>query len=259
MKITFFTIVLNGAPWIYNHLPMMQRLTNIDWRWIVIEGAAKPVKDTAWCKPIKPMLSDDGTHEYLQSISNHPRVEFRCSKEWEGKLNMCNVAIDTFINEPCLLIQLDADELYEAWQIVFAMEMFKANPDYNTAQLFCRYYVGNNIVITSKDNYGNRASEWKRMWRFEPGMRWKSHEPPVWENFEEKIISREQMAGRGIVFEHHAYATEAQVKFKEVYYGYERAFWNWNKLQVNTKWPVKELRDFLPWVDEGATADRLYK
>lgn len=258
MKIKFFTIVLNGAPWIYHHLPMMKRLTNIDWEWIVVEGSAQPVKCTKWCKLLKPMLSDDGTNEYLKSISDHPRVTHIEGINWEGKVEMCQRAVDQ-IKEPCLLIQIDADELYESWQIVFAWEMFKANPDYNTAQLFCRYYVGNNIVITSLNNYGNRATEWKRMWRFEPGMKWASHEPPVWENFTEKTISREQMAAKGVVFEHPAYAAEAQVKFKEVFYGYSRALFQWKKLKANQEWPVKELRDFLPWIDKGVTADLLYK
>lgn len=257
MRINFFTIVLNGAPWIYHHLPMMQRLRQ-EWHWYVIEGAAKPVKDTAWCKPIKPMVSDDGTHEYLRSISNHPRVTHIFKPEWEGKVEMCQTAVDR-IQEPCLLIEIDADELYESWQIVFAEEMFKANPDYNTAQVYCRYYVGNNIVVTSRDTWGNRETEFKRFWRFTPGMEWAAHEPPAWKNFTEKIISREQMAARGIVVEHHAYEGENSIKFREVYYGYSRLLWQWKKLQANTVWPIKNLADFMPHVGPGVTADLLDK
>ena len=257
MTLELFTIVLDGMPFVTHHLPMLQRL-NTDWHWTVVEGVANPVKDTSWCRYMYPRLSMDGTHEYLKSISNHPRVTHVFQDQWQGKTEMCNKAIE-HIKEPCLLVQVDADELWESWQLMFAVEMFKANPDYNTGQVLCRYFLGNNVHITTINNYGNRKTEWKRFWRFKPGMKWKTHEPPVWENFTEKIISREQMAAKGIMFDHYAYATEAQLKLKEVFYGYGGALRGWRKLQENKNWPVKELREYLPWVDPGVSADLLFK
>ena len=85
----FFTIVLNGMPWISCHLPVFNKL-NVDWRWHVIEGAAKNVGCTSWCKSIPPSLSTDGTTEYLNEISSHPRVRLYRSKMWNGKLDMVN-------------------------------------------------------------------------------------------------------------------------------------------------------------------------
>ena len=56
----FFTIVLDGMPWLPMQLAMMQRL-KCDWLWAVAEGVADNVADTGWCKKIPPRLSNDGT------------------------------------------------------------------------------------------------------------------------------------------------------------------------------------------------------
>jgi hypothetical protein len=69
----------------------------------------------------------------------------------------------------------------------------------------------------------------------------------------------------GCVFDHFAYATEAQVRFKQRYYAgpgnplghlYANAVEGWHRLQQNDKWPVK-LKDYIPWVDDRAQATRL--
>ena len=59
------------------------------------------------------------------------------------------------------------------------------------------------------------------------------------------------------MFDHYAYAFREQVEMKEQYYGYRGAVKQWERLQANQEWPVKELRDFLPWVDRGVTADKV--
>lgn len=255
--INFFTICLDGMPYITNHLPMMNRLP-FDWKWVVIEGVAKPVNDTSWCKEIESRLSKDGTSEYIESIADHPHVYYVRETSWKGKTEMCNRAL-ALMDKPGLLWQIDADELWESWQVLFVKEFFDRNEDYNTAQFYCRYFVGKNIMITSLNNYGNRETEWKRTWRYEPGMRFKSHEPPKLENLKEKVIDRKETSRKGLVFDHPAYSTRAQVAFKEEYYGYEGAVAGWDRLQKNKKWPVTELKDFLPWVDEGVTADLVHK
>ena len=39
----------------------------------------------------------------------------------------------------------------------------------------------------------------------------------------------------------------------------EGACEQWEALQTNTKWPVKDLKSFLPWVGPNASADLLFK
>lgn len=253
--VNFFTIVLDGMPWIACHLPVFNRLS-IPWRWIVVEGVARPKNCTAWCKPIPPRLSNDGTTQYLDSISRHPRIAVIRSPAHEaGKLGMVNEACKRMA-DPGLIWEIDADEIWTTQQIEQTWRLFLANPDKGAARFYCRYYLGINIVITGQDAYGNKKDEWARVWRFTPGKFFNRHEPPIFDGGCRNSFTREATRGYGLVFEHYAYATEAQVAFKEAYYGYTGAVAQWRTLQANVKWPCR-VGDFLKWVKDDAEAERL--
>jgi hypothetical protein len=258
MKLHIVTICLDGMPQIRWHLPVLDQL-KIPWQWHIAEGAAANVKDTAWCKAQQPRLSRDGTTEYLNALSGHPRVRLYRKQMWDGKVSMFNTMLSN-IKEPCVLLQMDSDELWTATQLEKLVELF-GNPSLsarNCAYFYCRYYIGPNIVITSENTYGNKLGEWMRAWHFTPGMKFKTHEPPIMENFNAKPFLREMTMGHGLVFQHFAYCFPEQVAFKELFYGYKDAVSHWRRLQANTKWPVK-LKTFLPWVKDDATADLLWK
>jgi len=175
-----------------------------------------------------------------------------------------------YLYEPCLLFQVDSDEFFTAEQIEHIHSLFLKNPHKNCAYFYSDFRIGPNIRITSRNTYGNNtAYEWLRVWRFQPGARFASHEPPKLENFQEKPFTHAETEKEGLVFVHNAYSTEAQVAWKERYYGspnnekghlYKGAVKKWRKLQENRKWPVEDLgRDFLPWVGENVTADLVNK
>lgn len=258
--ITFFTIVLDGMPWIAKHREVFASLT-IPWRWIVVEGAASNAKCTSWCAPQSPRLSQDGTTEYLNRISRDSKVLVLQQRLWNGKVSMCNAALRC-IKEPCLLWQIDADELWNANQIMAVVKLFESNPDKNCAMFWCRYFVGPDVVVTSRGCWGNNpAYEWKRVWRFEPGMTFQTHEPPYIKGMAENRISHEETEKVGAVFDHMAYATLQQVQFKEHYYAGNHPHGNeyrglsdsWTKLQENQEWPVR-LKRFFPFVDQETIA-----
>lgn len=256
MKLEIFSIVLDGFPFITWHLPVFNRLT-IPWHWTIAEGAAMNHHDTSWCKPQAARLSSDGTTEYLNEIKRHPNVTVIQKTSWDGKREMCNACLSR-ITVPSILLQLDADELWEPGQLEALLLFFKAYPEINQARFFCRYFVGQNIITTSENAYGNNPGEWLRAWRYYPGQKFSRHEPPVLNGLPEKSATREQTRECGLVFNHYAYAFEKQLTFKEKFYGYTDAVKHWRRLQTNTVWPVK-LKDFLPWVDDRATADLLHK
>jgi hypothetical protein len=265
MNIFFVTIVKDGMPFITWHYPMMRQLP-FDWQWFVVEGAAAPENCTSWCAPIKPGLSMDGTTQYLDSLSKFDRrvVHLR-NTYWHGKVNMFNAALE-YLQEPSLLWQIDSDEIWRAEHMVNMERMFQQNPKLNCAYFFCRYFVGADIVITTRNGYGNNlAYEWNRVWKLNPGARFKTHEPPCLENFVEKPFLHSETEKAGLVFDHYAYATEEQVRFKSEYYGspnnklghlYKDAVKGWRRLQENNKWPVN-LKDFMPWVGDGVKAVRI--
>lgn len=251
--IYFNTIVLDGMPWITHHLPVFERL-KVPWRWIIAEGVAEPVKDTNWCKPIPARLSNDGTTEYLNELKRHPRVTVLQAPLWPGKTSMFQAMLPLMM-EPGLLWQVDSDELWNDRQLSAVTSMFQAVPQYSHARFWCDYRVGMNLRMISRGAYGNNPGEWLRVWRYQPGMYWERHEPPVMVGVTHGVeLGNEDTERMGCVFLHPAYALEKQLAFKEAYYGYAGAVEQWRALQANTTWPVKA-KNYLRWITDESLVD----
>jgi hypothetical protein len=261
-KLVILTIVKDGLPWIAEHYPTYRSLA-IPWEWHVVEGTASARHCTKWCRDLRPGLSEDGTTEYLDSIAFDPRVFLYRSEIWNGKVAMVNAPLYR-LDRPCVLLQADADELWERAMLERLHSLVIKN-QYNTYYHYCRYYLGPDIIITSTNTFGNRTeSEWCRAWKYTPGQRFTSHEPPRLDIPHPIIAPHKHTAKHQLVFDHYAYATERQVRFKVEYYGspnnklghlYSDAVEGWHRLQQNQVWPVK-VRDFLRFVRDDATATR---
>lgn len=254
MKLHVFTIVLDGMPTLPTVFFNLQA-SNTDWQWHVVEGAAQNVRDTSWCRPQIPRCSQDGTTDFLDSISDHPRVEIIRQRYWDGKVAMCNAALGC-ITEPCLLLEQDADELWRPDQLERLVQMFEQHSHAMRAYFYCRYFLGPNIVAIGENCYGANPGEWLRAFRFTPGMQFDRHEPPVLSGNQGPMLSRDFTKSLGLVFEHYAYAFEKSVRYKESFYGYKDAVAHWRRLQANTEWPCR-LKSFLPWVDARVMAGKV--
>lgn len=256
MTLHIITLVLNGEPWIRHHLPQFERLT-CPWVWHIMEGVALPVKDTSWIAPQAEALSTDGTHEYLESIKDHPNVRVTSRLLWQGKIEMVNLPFsEGKVSEPGIVLQVDSDECWKTAQLTGIMREFKGRPSLRTMQFKCRYFVGPDIITKGENCYGLNVGEWMRAWRYEKGARFFTHEPPDFAGNRRDVMDRDHTERLGFVFDHYAYATEAQVAFKERIYRYKGAVAGWRRLQENSHWPCR-LKDFLPWVDDRATAIKI--
>lgn len=264
--INFFTIVLDGEPWIERHLPVFESLT-IPWHWFIVEGVANNVNCTQWCARSRPRLSIDGTTRYLQSLAANPAVTVLQRQFWSGgKVEMCNAALRN-MNQAGLLWQVDVDEIWTREQIVAVDRIFTRNPDRNCARFWCRYFVGPDLVVMRPDSWSNNPTyEWKRVWRFEPGIKFYRHEPPVLHGFTEKPFSQDEMEAIGAVFDHFGYATLDQVQFKASYYAgdrnphapeYRNCVEGWKRLQAyQGPWPT-HLKQFLGFVPAETLVTRI--
>jgi len=270
LPIHFFTIVLNGEPFIRYHHAVFQRLP-FRWHWHIIEGVAELVRDTAWPLATGGTIpsefhdrgrSNDGTSAYLDELAQQsdqitvyrkPLGEF-----WQGKVAMVQAPL-AHITEPCVLWQVDVDELWTVQQIVTTRRMFLAEPTKTAAFYWCWYFVGPERVISTRYGYAEDPNiEWLRTWRFTPGMRWFSHVPPrlgvalegEWQDVAGiNPFSHAETEAQGLVFQHFAYVTVAQVLFKERYYGYPGAGAGWQRLQTAAL-PLY-LGDYFPWVRDA--------
>lgn len=282
LPIHFFTIILNGEPFIRYHEQMLLEL-DFPWHWHVIEGVASLVKDTAWSVAAGGHIPDslhdrgksnDGTTQYLDELkARYPnRVSiYRKPADtfWDGKLEMVSAPIPE-IKEPCLLWQIDGDELWTPDQVQAVRRAFMEDPDRSAAYFWCNYFVGPDKGISTRLNYAqNPNQEWLRVWRFEPGMIWDKHEPPVlagvdadgnaYDVGQRNPFRHREMEAIGAVFDHFAYSTAEQAQFKESYYGYKGAVDQWRALQTYDR-GSGHLRDYFAWVSDDTmfdTADRL--
>lgn len=254
MKLAILTIVLDGMKFLPAQLFTLNRL-KCDWTWYIVEGAANNGGSTSWCKPQDGRLSRDGTTEFLHLLRDHPRIRILQRQCWPSKDDMCNAALE-LIKEPCCLLQMDVDEIWTSDQLELIAGMFNEFPSYNVAHFYCRFFVGPNIIINHESD--KRNNRWFRAFRFKPGSKFIKHEPPVLENAGGLPLEPETTLAMGLMFDHYAYVLPSQVAFKEAFYGYKNALANWQKLQRNTKWPVK-LKQFLPWCHPDSIAEKLHK
>ena len=278
LPIHFLTIVLNGEPFIRYHIEAFKQLP-FKWHWHIVEGVADLKHDTAWSLQLGGSVTDrihnkgrsvDGTSEYIDEIARIYPENITVYRKpegifWEGKREMVNEPLVVSIREECLLWQVDADELWTVEQICNARQMFLENPEKTAAFYWCWYFVGENLVISSRNCYAqNPQQEWLRTWRFKPGAVWAAHEPPTLveplPNGEWRDVAsvnpwlHGETEERGLVFQHFAYVIPEQLRFKEQYYGYTNALLQWTALQQQTKFPAL-LRQYLGWVQDGTTVD----
>lgn len=277
LPIHFFTIVLNGEPFIRYHLEHFKKLP-FDWHWHIVEGLADLKHDTAWSvrngatlpdDVVKDGRSVDGTAEYLDQIAreNPQQVTiYRApnGRNWDGKLEMIAAPVEN-LPEECLLWEIDSDELWTADQFRKMRDLFLQFPNRTAAVFYCWYFVGPGLLINRARRY--REIEWRRAWRYRRGMQWVAHEPPVLATPVAGSAKRLDVAAvnpflptetesHGLVFQHFAYVVEPQLAFKEKYYGYKGITDQWKRLAGENNFPVR-LKDYFnwPWVDAGAMVE----
>lgn len=289
LPVHFFTIVLNGEPFIRRHIDVFRQLP-FEWHWHIVEGVAELKHDTAWSLANGGRIdsdfhrggrSNDGTMEYLDELQEAfpDQVTIHRKPEgvfWNGKLEMVNAPL-TDLRKSCLLWQVDVDEFWTSDQISECRALFSEHTRKKAAFFRCHYYVSPELIIITREMYGNNSSfEWLRVWRYEPGDRWISHEPPMlggrWLQFGAFLrrlrgkrvkvrlsgldaFRHDETEARGLVFRHFAYVTPEQLAFKERYYGYTGAKDQWFRLRAQTEFPVK-LKDYFAWVKDDSMAGK---
>ena len=251
------TIVLNGMPFIQEHLPIFSRL-NVPWRWHIVEGVALPEKCTGWCQPAQPddhrnWLSKDGTTEYLDSIKSEQVVVYRNPGPWHGKLDMCNAPLVN-IAKDAVIHEVDVDEFWSHTQLEVIHDLFTAQSA-GRGWYYCDYYLGPDLHVTNYRHYPahHQGTTWIRTHRYN-GQPWQAHEPPTMP-FTGHELFNDQTEKLGLVFKHFAYSTPEQLRFKENYYRRPGSLGAWYALQANTRWPTRP-GNFLNWVGPTAVVDK---
>ena len=252
--LTIFTIVLNGEPYISKKIEIFNKL-QIPWRWKIVEGVSKPINCTRWCREVpdrwhKEFRSIDGTHEYLQNLKHDKVQTYFQNRPFNGKIEMVNKALE---GVDCgVVMEQDADEFWTPEQMTKVYDLLKDRTPGVAAQFFCNYYIGKKVVV-SRSGLGAYPYEWFRAWKWGEGIEFTSHEPPIL-NHQPIRIPRGITEEMGLVFEHYAYGTREQVRFKEDFYGYTGLLDSWDELQ-KTHGPVRINRFFSHVQDRSVVDD----
>jgi glycosyltransferase involved in cell wall biosynthesis len=280
VPVHYFTIVLNGEPFIRYHIDVLQQLP-FRWHWHIVEGAASLTHDTARDESAGPTLSEqhhraglsqDGTSHYLDELAARFLGQVTiyrppADRLWDGKIEMVAQPLPHILEE-AILWEIDSDEIWTVSQLIKGRDLFIGHPERMVAWFWCRFFVGSQLVVSSRFCYSqNPEYEWIRAWRFRPGMKWLTHEPPAlaerqqdgsWKDLATGPgFTHRETESAGLVFQHYAYVTAAQVEFKERYYGYAGATESWRALQLRKDFPIL-LRDALPWVTDETTVDTIH-
>ena len=270
-------MVLDGMPFLRWHIDQLQKIQS-PWQWHIVEGVADLKHDTAWSVTTggrlprgsgRSSLSRDGTTEYLDTLQRRFPARVHIYRKpggqlWDGKVEMAQAPLP-FIQEKCLIWELDSDECWTAGQIKAVQNLFQHQPHRMAAFFWCNFYVGPDAVVSSRHGYSqNPKFEWLRVWRYQPGDYWATHEPP---RLMRRRLGRppvdvahlhpfthKETEAVGAVFDHYAYATREQVQFKETYYGYRGATRGWGRLQRDARKgkPVR-LSDYFSWVKDSTS------
>ena len=267
-------------PFLRHHHRVFARLKT-PWQWHVVEGLADLRHDTAWCLEHggrlpkgrrKHTWSGDGTTGYLDTLQRKFPGQVKIYRKpkgqlWQGKVEMVRAPLPS-LREECLLWEIDADECWTTAQIEAVVRMFQQQPRRTAAFFWCNFFVGPEALVSSRHGYSqNPQVEWLRVWRYRPGDFWASHEPPrlMRPRLGRAAVDVAQIdpflhaetEAAGAVFDHYAYATRKQVKFKEQYYGYRGATRAWERLQKDVRLcsPLR-LADYFSWVKDATGVSR---
>lgn len=286
----FFTLVLNGMPFIRHHIREIlefdtRRAENdtFTWEWHIVEGIARgranhwyPYSNDEIIGFDEDGLSVDGTTQYLdylaEKFSDNVFIHRPKNTTWIDKIQMVNTVLQNLKSTACILVEIDADELWRATDLLKARSLMLPGTAKRCAYFHCHFFITPDLVTVTPGGYShNNDQEWLRMWSYEKGMFFLSHAPPLlttWDHSSaqwvalqgDRCFSHEQTERLGLVFTHYAYVFPNQVAFKEKFYGYEGALAEWNNLVIAThsrsvELPV-ELSRYLSWIPHGTFADR---
>jgi len=243
MKISTGTIVLNAASILPQGMfwAQLEHLYSFSDEIFITEGATQASDhywdgDTSW-------LTSDGhsTDETINIIKSFPDPQNKITLIqrdgfWNGKTEMCNEWSKRATGN--YLWQVDADEFYLREDILKIKNLLNSeSPD--AVHFYANHFWGGwKSCIDEKGlGWGNNLP-WMRIFKHDPGSKWKSHEPPEYiladgkSCNDGKVASRDHTLKLGIKMFHYSYVCQSQIDFKTRFFknnSYPEMWGNWKK------------------------------
>lgn len=201
------------------------------------------------------------TDDTLDIIFNFPDVENKiklvASQAWEHKDEMVNAYISSVTGN--YLFQVDSDEIWSGDDLNKICQILLERPDITCLEFLPLQFWHNFETILIE---GHWDSPFMRLFKFESGAKWYSHEPPILVNPKgvsynsiKKINATEEY---GIRFFHYSYLTESQARWKATFFAqYESAVSSdkSTRIAMTCDWFEKVWK---PWKDNPKKVEAIY-
>lgn len=219
IRIAFFSIVLNGSPWIRLNIESIYPFAS---QIFIIEGAEKRAE--GYCTVDGHSIDDTLRDiDYLKSIDTEKKIIIiKNSRIWNGKTEMCNSFLH--LVKADYLWQLDIDEFYKQEDIQKVKKFLGEHPETTCVQFYAKYFIGSFESI-SIGEFGNSPHEWNRIFKVNKYCKWLRHAPPKLVDTrtgrpmdEIDLLTRDATRGMGIYMYHYSYVTQKDIVFKEKFY-----------------------------------------
>lgn len=216
-------------------------------------------------------ISNDGTSVYINKLKEENPIEIFVHRTlygqmWKDKITMLKTLHQ--IEFPCVMIEIDVDEIWTTKQLEKIYELFiKPNNNKRCMYFHCHYFITpNHVTITPDLPTHQNQYEWIRAWRYDKGDIWTLHAPPhinhlisgtdKWMDiFGYKCFRHFETELNGLVFTHYSYTEESVMKFKEQFYGRPGLVEKWEFVsRYNGPYPF-EVSQFFSWLQNGTFID----
>lgn len=215
-------------------------------RVVVVEGAVGP--EDPWTHNTDQFTQDgrstDGT---LEIISRYPVALVNRPGFWGTKTAMCNAG--AAFAKPGWLWQVDADEFLHARDILTIKEKLEGAWSDAAAVEFraMHFWGGKDFVTDPNQNVWGNIEPWRRVFRYEPGDLFLSHEPPQTTR-EGRVITCEMTAG--IFIHHYGYICREQVRVKGILYNDTEALTIWDDWQAGRRQTAFQDSPVVPFIGQ---------
>ncbi len=222
---------------------------------LIVEGS---------CPQARWDANPDGisTDHTLDIISNYPdvnnKIKLVASQAWEHKNEMVNAYIPYVTGN--YLFQVDSDEIWSEDSLNGICKLLQKRPNIDCMEFIPFQFWHNFETILIE---GHWTSPFMRLFRFEQGAKWLSHEPPILLKplaqggaYNDKRINATIEAG--ITFFHYSYLVESQARWKATFFGqYERGISSDNSTEIRMNCDGFE-KVWKPWKDNPKKIEAIY-
>ena len=222
--LTFTAIVMA-----FNSVPFMKPLLDMMREWfdeiIVIEGCIEDLFSHY------SLLSDDGTHQYLQEHADEIVHLYPGRFPWKSKQAMQNTALLQATSDYIWLI--DSDEFYREKDFAKIRKVIeRKKPDQVSFPIHNFFKSFRYVQTSAEEKFQKLTANVRRIFRRVDGAKFINHRPPTLDCYPQKVIEGSYWKKKGVYIYHFPYIFEKQVKMKCLLYERQlkedhEGIWRW--------------------------------